>query len=82
VIFFEHVAAAPNTLAKRAQDLVNPLWNLFSGGCNCNRDTLDVIHEQTNWRVTAWELKLDFPLVGRIMCGVAEKQAKSDASRL
>lgn len=39
LLFFEHVRFEQPLLAK-GQDLMNPLWNTFSGGCQLNRDTL------------------------------------------
>ena len=37
-VFLEHVAAPDNTLLRRNQDLVRPLWQLFADGCRVNRE--------------------------------------------
>jgi ubiquinone/menaquinone biosynthesis C-methylase UbiE len=42
--FYEHVRAFHRPLAA-AQDFVNRFWPRFTGGCNCNRDTLSSIKE-------------------------------------
>ncbi len=39
LIFIEHVAAAPHSSLRRAQNLLNPLNRLMADGCNCNRET-------------------------------------------
>lgn len=36
LIFCEH-GAAPDAAVRRWQDLINPVWKVFSGGCNLNR---------------------------------------------
>lgn len=41
-LFLEHVRSADPKLARR-QDFWAPVWRLFAGGCNCNRDTLAAI---------------------------------------
>lgn len=41
-LFLEHVRSADPELA-RLQDRWAPVWRFFSGGCNCNRDTLATI---------------------------------------
>ena len=41
--FLEHVRAAPGSKKARMQDRVNPFWRAFSGGCNCNRRSADLV---------------------------------------
>ena len=41
--FLEHVRDAPGTKRARMQDRINPLWRAFSGGCNCNRRSADLV---------------------------------------
>ena len=43
-LFLEHVRPS-RTLAAWTFDLINPVWNRISGGCNLNRDTLRAIRE-------------------------------------
>ncbi len=44
LIFCEH-GAAPDASTRKWQDRVNPIWKLFSGGCNLNRPIPDLIEE-------------------------------------
>ena len=41
--FLEHVRGDPGTKKARMQDRVNPFWRAFSGGCNCNRRSADLV---------------------------------------
>ena len=41
--FLEHVRATPGSKRARMQDRVNPFWRAFSGGCNCNRRSADLV---------------------------------------
>jgi SAM-dependent methyltransferase len=41
-LFLEHVRPEPAGMA-RLFDVINPLWNGFSRGCNLNRDTVAAI---------------------------------------
>lgn len=41
-LFVEHVRSDDPKLARK-QDRAAPLWRTFSGGCNCNRETLATI---------------------------------------
>lgn len=43
-LFLEHVRPS-RVVTARAVDRINPVWNLISGGCNLNRDTLKAIGE-------------------------------------
>ncbi len=42
ILVYEHVRS-DNPKEARRQDLVNRIWPLFLGGCNCNRDTPSII---------------------------------------
>lgn len=48
-VFFEHVAAAPGTLARHLQHLAAPFTRLADGGCRPNRETWRAI-EQAGFR--------------------------------
>jgi ubiquinone/menaquinone biosynthesis C-methylase UbiE len=39
----EHVRDEEGSRRAKIQDLVNPAWRFFSGGCNCNRRTAERI---------------------------------------
>lgn len=41
--FLEHIRDPSGGKRARMQDRVNPMWRKISGGCNCNRPTLDWI---------------------------------------
>ena len=43
-LFLEHVRPR-GTFSGRTFDLLNPVWNRISGGCNLNRDTLRAIRD-------------------------------------
>lgn len=42
LIFCEH-GAAPDINVRATQDMINPIWKPFSGGCNLNRNISDII---------------------------------------
>lgn len=42
LIFCEH-GAAPDINIKATQDMINPFWKPFSGGCNLNRNIPEII---------------------------------------
>ncbi len=44
LLFCEH-GAAPDSSVRRWQDRVNPLWKSLSGGCNLNRDIVQLLEE-------------------------------------
>jgi len=57
VYFSEHEGAPIGTWARRMEDLMNPWWVTVSGGCNCNRDTLQTIHSvltRAEWEIAVW----------------------------
>jgi hypothetical protein len=70
LFFVEHVAAHPGTCTRVVQDSINPVYTILAGGCNCNRDTLQVIESVFGHRqVQAWEVNTGIPLIGRIHVG-------------
>eukprot|EP00877_Chromochloris_zofingiensis_P009851 jgi/Chrzof1/5119/Cz15g12050.t1 len=44
-LFMEHVAGAPGTFTRRAQDFWNPAQVVIGDGCNCNRETWSFIEK-------------------------------------
>ena len=58
VYFSEHEAAPSGTWTRRMENWINPWWVTISGGCNCNRDTLQTIRSvlnPTDWELAVWE---------------------------
>ncbi len=53
LIFCEH-GAAPDASVRRWQDLINPLWKSFGGGCHLNRLIPDLI-EKGGFRIDRME---------------------------
>jgi ubiquinone/menaquinone biosynthesis C-methylase UbiE len=53
LIFCEH-GAAPDASVRRWQDLINPLWRRFGGGCHLNRLIPDLI-EKGGFRIDRME---------------------------
>ncbi len=45
ILLFEHVRLDKGAVAK-GQDLLNPFWKKISGGCNLNRDTVNLLQEE------------------------------------
>ncbi len=39
LIFLEHVAAAEDSPTRKWQERINPVWKIFMGNCNLNRET-------------------------------------------
>jgi SAM-dependent methyltransferase len=77
VYFSEHVGARPGTWARLFQDTINPVWTKVSGGCNCNRDTLNVIHsclEEKDWEFGVWEYPNVQVAMGPSFLGLARKK--------
>jgi ubiquinone/menaquinone biosynthesis C-methylase UbiE len=72
-VFFEHVAAAPGTLARRLQHIAAPFTRLADHGCRPNRETWQAI-EQAGFQ--ALELhwfarRTAFSLYGPHIAGIA-----------
>ena len=77
VYFSEHVANPPGSMKRFFQDLLNPWWNLVSGGCNCNRETMKQIQQMKNWDVISWDYGSVSsggpPIIGPFHLGLAQK---------
>jgi len=72
IFYMEHVASHEGTLTNKLQRLINPLWKVISGGCNCNRHSLRSL-EAMPWKMHEWELRMSFPLIERMVMGIAIK---------
>jgi ubiquinone/menaquinone biosynthesis C-methylase UbiE len=44
--FVEHVRDEDGTRRAKVQDFINPAWRTISGGCNCNRRSLELVRSQ------------------------------------
>ncbi len=44
-VFLEHVAAPQGTRLRRTQNVLQPIWSLFSDGCHPNRETWAAIEQ-------------------------------------
>lgn len=86
VIFLEH-GKAKNNILSIMQNMVNPLFNLFAGGCNVNRDYLSLMEEKgfvfDNCSIMRSKI-IPKSLVGHLYIGIAgkgdsyEEKSKSD----
>lgn len=57
VYLSEHVGSPRGTWSRRFQSMINPWWRTISGGCNCNRDTLQSIQavfDTSAWDIAVW----------------------------
>ena len=52
VIFLEHVRRPEGTFLAYIQDFVNGWWSTITDGCNCNRNSVQTIRSQPNWKVS------------------------------
>jgi SAM-dependent methyltransferase len=86
VVFMEHIRYPRGTMAGIVQDVGNVWWSCASDGCNCNRDTVDVMRSVKGWNVEFWDLEQDgFGLLDRMALGIISKEpsvVENDASDL
>lgn len=74
VYFSEHVGCPRGSTRRFLQNLVNPWWNVVGGGCNCNRDTLEIMRSSmTNWEVISWQYDSFRVFMGPFVLGLATK---------
>jgi SAM-dependent methyltransferase len=73
VYFSEHLAAHPSTFVRKLQDFINPWWRRVSGGCNCNRDSLDALEGMAEWDVISWQMNNLTAFTVPIVMGLARK---------
>jgi SAM-dependent methyltransferase len=76
VYFSEHIAYPRNTWLRTLQNVINPYWSVVTDGCNCNRDTLEVMKATLpQWEVLSWEFDGGtFPWIGRFVVGLCVKK--------
>lgn len=70
-IFVEHVAAPPGSRLRRLQNLVRPLWQVMSGGCQLNRETWRAIQDAGFARVQLEHFDLPIPFIPDHIAGYA-----------
>jgi len=72
-VFIEHVAAPPDTLTRRLQRFVKPLWKPLADGCHPDRETWATIENAGFHQVHLEHFRLDFPIVAPHIAGYAVK---------
>jgi 2-polyprenyl-3-methyl-5-hydroxy-6-metoxy-1,4-benzoquinol methylase len=72
VYFSEHLGSK-TICTRRFQNLLNPWWRRISGGCNCNRDSLDMIERMESWDVASWQMENLKVGMGPFVMGLARK---------
>lgn len=73
VYFSEHCGSPDGSMKRKMQNFVNPWWRTFSGGCNCNRDSLDSIEQMDQWDTISWKLSGIQVWGGPFIMGLARK---------
>mmetsp|Transcript_11608 Transcript_11608/g.16686 ORF Transcript_11608/g.16686 Transcript_11608/m.16686 type:complete len:309 (-) Transcript_11608:88-1014(-) len=75
IFFCEHIAKPKGSLMRRVQDFINPWWTRISMGCNCNRESLDILQSVPNWEVIAWEIPVtSMPWIAPFVMGLVRKK--------
>ena len=85
VYFMEHLGCPRGTWQRRVQNVMNPVWQRVSMGCNCNRDNLYQLQQAfcnpsspekmpTYWQFVHWQLKNIKVGMGPMIMGLAYKQ--------
>ena len=74
VYFSEHLGEKRGTLRRTIQDTINPMWKVVSGGCNCNRDTLEAICSIDGLNVIYWQYEGVKVCMGPFVVGLAQKK--------
>lgn len=73
VYFSEHCGSPDGSMKRKMQNFVNPWWRTISGGCNCNRDSLDSIEQMDQWDTISWKLSGIQVWGGPFIMGLARK---------
>jgi SAM-dependent methyltransferase len=72
--FSEHVGGQKGTIVRAIQDMINPMWRVVSGGCNCNRDTLESIRAIDELDVISWQFEGVKVCLGPFVVGMMQKK--------
>jgi SAM-dependent methyltransferase len=75
--FCEHIGCQQGSWRRWIQDCINPLWRHLSGGCNCNRDSVDLIQQRFD-RVILWRYTHIKGSLAPFVIGLAMKEGKSE----
>lgn len=73
VYFSEHIAHPGGTVRRYLQDWANPLWKIYFGGCNCNRDSIEWMRQTTSWKMIEWVYPQFAFNLGPFVLGLATK---------
>jgi SAM-dependent methyltransferase len=76
IYFCEHVAQPKGSFMRTVQMMLNPWWVRVSMGCNCNRDTLQLIQDMPGWETISWNYNIvaGQPWNGPFVVGLARKK--------
>ena len=72
-LFIEHVAAPKGTGTRRWQEVLCPIWKRAADGCHPNRETWRSIEQAGFAEVDFEHFKLNLPVAGPHIAGVAVK---------
>ena len=76
VYFSEHIGCKCSSWQRRLQNMLNPWWKTVSGGCNINRDSLDLIQAIPDWEVISWNFHTLRVGLGPFVLGLAQKKKR------
>ena len=74
VFFSEHIGRPAGTWTRTFQNVCNPIWCHAAGGCNCNRDTVELIRQMKGWEVISWQYEHKQIISGPFVLGLAVKK--------
>jgi len=78
IVFQEHIRRPRGTVVGVLQDVFNVWWCKASDGCNCNRETVEVMKTMPGWKIEYWDLHQDAPIfVDRMAVGIITKLPSS-----
>ncbi|MBK8023502.1 MAG: class I SAM-dependent methyltransferase [Chloroflexi bacterium] len=72
-VFIEHVAAPRESALRRFQQIIKPIWRTVGDGCHPDRETWVAIQHAGFSHVHLEHFRVDFPIVGPHIAGVAVK---------
>ena len=73
VYFSEHIGRPKGTWQRWIQNTINPWYCHTSGGCNCNRDSLQSLQRMGNWNIIYWTFGNVQVVLGPMVLGLAVK---------
>jgi SAM-dependent methyltransferase len=72
-VFIEHVAAAPGSGLRQAQNFIRPLWSFFADGCHPNREIGRHLGEAGFAQLEIEHFTVEMPIVKPHIAGYAVK---------